>query len=44
VIVAIDKAGSRSTTSRWITIWSPATAAPRTPHAMTCSVDLDPLC
>ncbi len=23
VIVAIDKAGSRSTTSRWITIWSP---------------------
>jgi Kelch motif/Galactose oxidase, central domain len=44
VIVAIDKAGSHSTTSRWITIWSPATPAPRTPHAMNCSGGLEPLC
>jgi Kelch motif len=44
VIVAIDKAGSRSTTSRWITIWSPATPAPRAPHAMNCSGGLEPLC
>jgi Kelch motif/Galactose oxidase, central domain/Fibronectin type III domain len=31
VIVAIDKAGSRSTTSRWITVTGPRSSAPRNP-------------
>ncbi len=44
VIVAIDKAGGRSTTSRWITITTPAQPAPRTPHEVSCSRDPEPFC
>ena len=32
VIVAVDKTGNRSTTSRWITITSPYSSAPRSPQ------------
>ncbi len=44
VIVAIDKAGSRSTTSRSITIWNAATPAPQTPPAMNCNGGVQPFC
>jgi hypothetical protein len=38
VIVAVDKTGSRSTTSRWITISIPPGRAPRIPRAVAAAI------